>query len=430
MTKFQDFEELEKALEKIEVPKEALRERKQLALTQIQRERKKKRRTIQSVVLVATLMLVFVTSIRVSPAFAQAIAKIPGFAPLVEMIAYDKGMIDILEFEYYEELGISETKNNLTLTLVGAVADGSGMVLSYKLEAPYDISKLETKKLELMHNDEGIMGALMYSWPVKEPTKIIEDKIIVTSKEGLDYSNKEFQLDIGFDDPAETTFSIPFTLRKPIAETKIYELNKEVSLEGQKLMIERLLISPLRAELKIELPESNSMQILSLENNIKLLDEHNEEWGRITNGVIGFGSLRDGEYSYFMQSNYFREPKKLTLVLEDVTALQKGQDYIEVDFNKKEVISKPAMITPLIEVKESEVVLTTYTKNANVAASFHHLIDATGKEFYGDGQWYHEIEGGIEAGYSFDTSQIQNPVKLYFDNYPNFLKGKIEIQVK
>ena len=53
--------------------------------------------------------------------------------------------------------------------------------------------------------------------------------------------------------------------------------------------------------------------------------------------------LRDGEAVYYMQSNYFREPKKLTLQVGEVKALSKGEDYIEVDFAKNKVLYQPSL---------------------------------------------------------------------------------------
>ena len=70
------------------------------------------------------------------------------------MITYDKGVADIIDYDYYEEIGTTQTKNGLTFTLQGVIADESGMILPYTLSAPFNLQKLDTKKIELRRNGE------------------------------------------------------------------------------------------------------------------------------------------------------------------------------------------------------------------------------------------------------------------------------------
>src|SRR5690606_22018077 len=108
--------------------------------------------------------------------------------------------------------------------------------------------------------------------------------------------------------------TIPFELTKPIAETKHYDLQQEIVVSGQHLWLKELSVTPLRAQLTIQADEQNSMQLLDV-GIVELIDEHGESWGKGKNGVIGWGSLRDGDYKLNIQSNYFRSPEQLTLRL-------------------------------------------------------------------------------------------------------------------
>ena len=54
---------------------------------------------------------------------------------------------------------------------------------------------------------------------------------------------------------------------------------------------------------------SNSKKILSFED-IRIYDEHQEEWGKIRNGVVGFGNYEDEQFSIMLESNYFRIPEE------------------------------------------------------------------------------------------------------------------------
>lgn len=427
MTKFIQFDELEKELQTISVPKNELLNRRQQVIRQHRKEQRTRRRIWQTVGVAVLFCLAFVTGIPVSPAFANTVAKLPGFEQIVERIAYSKSVEDILANDYFEELMISETKNDLTLTVVGVIADETGMIVSYSLESPSDIAYLSMPEIELLHHNEGIKAGVSTKWAGRESTKSIQSEIIVTASEPINYINKDFMINMVFDDPHQTSFSIPFTLEKPIVPTKVYELNEVAVFEGQEILLKQLAISPLRAEVKMELAESNDMQILAI-GAMKLLDENGEEWGAITSNVVGMGNLRDGNYSYFMESNYFREPKALTLVLEEVRALPKGKDFIEVDFSVSELVNNPSNASN-IAVQKSGIEVISYRDEGNAQVRFDQVMDATGKEFYMSGQWWSQDDDYEKATYFYEVEDMQNPVKLYFGDYPHYLEGSLEISI-
>ena len=145
----QDWQKLTEELEAIEIPKEALHQARVKTVHQHRLTKKRKRRLYSVASVAAIVLLLFVTSIRVSPVFAQAVAKIPGFSSIVNMIAYDKGISDIVENNYYEELGIVVTQGDYTLTLQSVVADYSGMTIFYNIKSPFDNSEVNITSLEV-----------------------------------------------------------------------------------------------------------------------------------------------------------------------------------------------------------------------------------------------------------------------------------------
>jgi len=92
----QQIQKLIQELDQIDVPSEALHVARKKGAQQFRLLKRKKRSCFTAASVVVVLMLLFVTCIRVSPTFAQAIEKIPGFTPIVEMIGYDKGVKDIV----------------------------------------------------------------------------------------------------------------------------------------------------------------------------------------------------------------------------------------------------------------------------------------------------------------------------------------------
>lgn len=428
-----DYTVLKDELKSIPVPKEALSYARANGLRRIQIERRNRKKWTATLAVTAAFILIFVTSIRVSPAFAQAVAKIPGFAPLVEMIAYDKGIEDILKNEYYEEFHVTETKNNLTLTLLGVIADESGMIINYELDAPYQIHDLETKGVTIKQNGKLLEASTTYSWFRKEPTTHIEETIEATASHKINYTDPNFELSITFKDEHETTFNMPFTLQKEIAKSKNYRLNQVMEIDGQKLTVKSLSISPLRAKLDIALDPENTMQILHLKT-MRLLDEKGEEWGTIKNGFSAFGVIRDGEASLFFQSNYFREPKSLKLEIKDVQALPKGQDYIEVDFLKKKILYIPDMVDVDIDIESYGTIRAKYKteEKDHFYQLFFQAVDANGEAVDSNGYSHSQGEDYDESTFTFDTSGKTNPIRIYLNSYENYLKGfgSLEIPLK
>ena len=429
----QEYETFVKELECVPVPHDALAEARTASFLRRKKEKVQRKRVWKSLALVALFMLVFVASIRISPAFASTMAKIPGFAPLVDMITYDKGIEDILSNDYFEELGTTKTKNGLTFSLNGVIADETGIVLSYQLSAPYNIHELETEKVEILQNGKPVIGSMTYSWPPIPPTKTIESTIqLMSTNQAIDYSNPNFELQITFKDEHQTSFALPFSLEKTVVKSKEYKIKKEVEIEGQKIIIESLKISPLRSELQLAVSPANSMRILGFDT-IEVFDERGEKWGSIKNGLSGTGTLLDGNVSYFIQSNYFREPKSLTIRLGKVQALPKGQDFIDVDLLANKVLYAPDFEGLAIQVENHdtiEVKVPTALENRMINYFFQ-AVDDNGEMYYSNGSSHRGPDDAqfIHATYTFDMLEAANPVRIYFNQYENYLQGEAEIEV-
>ena len=229
------------------VPMEMLHSDAQLnAYKRLKRQRAFQKKLIKSIIVAAIIMIAFIGSIRMSPALAHAVSqKIPGLKPLVEMIALDKGMEDILRNEYYEEINASQTINGKTLTITGVVADESGIIISYKLNSDEDLSSFMGVKTEVKHKKEQVNASVGSSWVAQpEGTYEVENTIDVVASQGMDYSSKDFELILSLQERPETVFKIPFSLNNEIKSSKRYPVKKQLTVDGQRLTIHELIISP------------------------------------------------------------------------------------------------------------------------------------------------------------------------------------------
>lgn len=131
---------------------------------------------------------------------------------------------------------------------------------------------------------------------------------------------RKFELNIkGRGDKQLESFVLQFELRKPIQEKKTYKLNKKVTIEGQKITFLDATIYPIRIAVHVKMDPNNSKKLLNFDD-LRLVDENGETWNKIANGVTA-SKISDDEAIYYLQSNYFREPKELYLVLNKIQAV-------------------------------------------------------------------------------------------------------------
>lgn len=428
----QDWQKLTEELEAVEIPTEALNQARTKALHQHRLTKKRKHRLYSLASVAVIALLLFVASVRVSPVFAQAIAKIPGFASIVNMIGMDKGMEDIVENNYYEELGVVATEGDFTLTIQSVIADHSGMIIFYKLEAPSDFSKVDITSLELSQQGIPLNVSSTYHINSSGKTTVREEKVEFMSVDDLSYDNMTFEFNLHLNDAAKTKFAVPFTLTKPIERPKVYELNQTVVVDSQSVTIKQLKISPLRAEIKLAANEQNTMQLLNF-TSVRLIDENGEDWGRPRGRGAGrgFGNLRDGEVGIFIQSNYFRQPEKLTLVMEWIEALPKGSDYLEIDFEQEKVLYVPSELDIDVQLPSSNTLEVTYPTGTGGGQLLYGIVDQEGNDFSNNiiSTLFSKEEPNATAIYTFDFDKAVNPIRLHINSYPLYLDGKVEIDI-
>ena len=410
--------------ETIQVPHEKLQAQRQQALKRHQqRKRRNKVLTVTTSSLII-MCLAFTLSIRVSPAFANYVAKIPGFAPLVQLFEYDKGLRDVLNNGYFEEVGVAATsdEHNITVTVVGVIADYSGLAIAYTVEAPTTLRDFGMPDIQILQNGEQIPAGFSYDYSSQAGQKYLEDMIMLTTDKGMDYSSPDFELTLTYNNIDEKIV-VPFTLQQEIYDPKILAQNIELELENQRLTIKSIMITPMRAILKFDVDPNNDMQILALDG-LKLIDEDGEEWATIRNGLVANGSLRENNYTLYMESNYYREPESLKLSIEAVSALPKGEDYIVVDFEKQQFVKVPSLPAWELQIEANMLSISTDTGKGLELVGWG--VDAL-QNVHLDSS-YEEDDTRITQRVNV-PADIPNPVRFDINYYPNYIGEEIEIEL-
>ncbi|WP_438312395.1 DUF4179 domain-containing protein [Sporosarcina sp. FA9] len=397
------------------------------------KSRNKKRiykRGIWSIIVAAILLITLVTSIRVSPVFANAIASIPGMERFVEFIREDKGLESAMNNEYYQAFNLSSEKEGVTLTLKGVIVDEQEMVLFYTLGG--------ARKNEVFHlglsditdrkgNDVMRWGSATPDPGSFETGKELAVKINIRFKEGVNESDfilhataKSTEREIDFD--------IPFSLAKEKMPTTRYPVNETVSIERQKITIQKIEISPLKVAIHIRTDPNNTKMIFGIED-LRLVDENGEKW----TSVSGISRTENEEEKiYFLESNYFEQPDELTLMFNKLQAIDKDEAYLLMDTEKGVIIEQPADQRYSIQkLKNGYFEFLLKSEDGYHASPFNSFIDAEGKEVnFTSGGFSSNKDGTVVIQMNFLKGSFVNPIKLPLYGYPQWIEGDVKVKIK
>jgi hypothetical protein len=377
------------------IPKDKLREGRNNALKKVKRERIRNK-SLFTVSFLAIFCLIFVTSIRVSPTIAGFAAKIPGLAPVVQIINDNKGFEDAIAHDYYEEIGAIATKDGITVTINGVIIDEYNAFVSYDLDYVQPTEDHDRYNVRLFQENQELIGSMAYnSFYDKNKTLTHSSHTLeldIYNGHPLDSDNYKLQLEFLNDE--KTVIEIPFTLKNPIAKTKVIEPNKVIEIDGQRFTIKSIKRTPLRMFIEVEPDPNNTMQIIHFEN-VSITLQNGEKRETIINGVIGTGSLREGTFTMFLQSNYFYESEELTLTIEAIHAVPKDDEAIIVDFATQQIIHKPSYIDWPMWMENNKLYVKAPVKNHHGYSPFDSGYKEDGTVLYpGSGEFHVSDEEG------------------------------------
>lgn len=367
-------------------------------------------------------------------AVAILLVGFSGIGKIYDLIRDDKGMLSALEHEYYEEIGVSEKKNGIEFVIDGAIADESRLILFYTVKTDKKQKEIKASEIEIKNLDQGVMDISSFSDEFNHQSDLGErsfsGKIEYSFNKPL--TAKEYQLDLEIKgDVEKEKFSLNFILKNEFKEKKTYSINKTVTLEGQKIDFIDVTVYPLRVGVHFKIDPDNTKKILQLED-LQLVDENGETWLSIMNGLSAI-QVEEGEFIYYLQSNYFKEPKELYLVFNRVQAVDKEYSQIVVDIEKEEILKQPKgnMLRDL-EVSRNQIGFKLFTEKEFPYSIYSEVKDANGKSIdYGTSFWT-----GYQDGYSSmwirgsNFKIYANPITFEIAAFPEWIQGEAKIRIK
>lgn len=370
---------------------------------------KRKKRTIFSSISAIAASILFILLINISPAFANAVAEFPVIGKLAEYVKLDKSLSKAIENEYVQEVNLVAWDGNNKLLLPYVIADEKKLVLFFQMPEDFKQEpnqwvniflknmtdsdtgeKVEgysysTSGLSLEGREENF-GFIMQDYHFPEgnlPKSIdIEVEIRIENILGSDEAIKtetpyDFKSNSTFETMGNHSFHIELD---DFVEPRIYEINEEHTILGQKIIVEDMKVYPTGTEVNFSFNSENSAIIKGLE-----LEVIQDGYKILKVNGNGFSATYDNEYtqmSVFIESNYFDNPVNQELIIKGIRLLDKNEEFITVDIDNK-------TISPNIEGMKLKQVIRE-SDNATLIFSTQILNDDNFGMFNSD---YEDTEG-------------------------------------
>ncbi|SHI94206.1 protein of unknown function [Clostridium amylolyticum] len=419
------------------------------------KKRRAKMRMYTSVVALFTFIML-ITSIRISPAFAYYVSKVPGFNYIVKLINYDKGIKDAVDNNFVEQINASQEHDDIVFTIKDIIIDNSKAIIFYSIENKGDhrFVNLHNMSFKDEKEDESTIAGSGWSYFINKDMNIykkleesveidfneksqIPETLLISIKlkesKGEGYSENSAELL-----PYTWDFKIHIDKKKFEDMSKRYTLNKNIEIEGQRIIFKALTITPTRMALEIEYDKNNTKKILGFDD-IEIVDENGENRSTIINGISGTKIDDYNEIIYF-QSNYFADPKELYIKGSSIRALDKDKCTVEIDIENNKLLKAPddKFILNSVNKGDKELILDYKVisndpkDKDNHYNSFHNGIKDSNGKIYQEHRGTSSSSSSVSSTTSYITidSKIKSPIYLNISNYPAWIKGDFKIKVK
>ena len=419
----QDLMELKKQMEYVPVPNGKVSEAIQSGFSKAKHKQRNRLIKYWGIAAAAIVLLSCISLVRVSPTFANALSAIPGVEKIIKLIRNDKGFMSAVENDFLQPVGESKEKDGYKVTIESLIVDRYRLVIFYRIDGAGQELQIEPPNL-IIDGKESTEYSVSFSTP--------EDG----------YGSIDFQLVQPLDERGEVELSLnlkdkniigPFKFPLKIGHSiykdqhKQLAINETVTMDEQRITFGKVEIDPLSVRIEVKYDPHNTKKIFHL-NNVRLMDEQGEIWGST-------GSrFNEEESELYIESNYFRKPKKLYLLFDGIHAVDKDEVVIEVDEKTGRLLKYPTdEIVQSSEIKENKVTIFMNIPESNETVTGGGVIkDGTGKEVStGYVESYQDLDGSDVISFYYKPEEVRKgPLKIELDTYPLTHKQQVKLQIK
>ena len=318
--------------------------------------RKKKRTAIRNFLMlptgaIALVFAMFVAMVNISSTVASAMEQLPGLRRLAEAVSFTPSLVDAVEQGIAHHLGLSQTINDVTITVEYVIVDERHVHVFYTLEHSQGHSDvfpsigLATESDPFDHNHTGGegMGSAGGGIRIGEPGELQQFFAIFHNPIPSVLYWRPSVTDFGDPDiyprPRARQIAENFEFRLEIdpyfvLPSDIITLDYDFIADNQHLTITTVEINPTHMRVNFSADENNTARLRRLRFFIE--DENGRRFSQpgIESALFPFLRAYDSMMleTHFLESAFFAESEHLAIVIEEIEWLDKKFEYIRVDF--------------------------------------------------------------------------------------------------
>ncbi|WIV17595.1 DUF4179 domain-containing protein [Paenibacillus polygoni] len=374
--------------------------------------------------------------------------KLSGELSYLKLIRDDQTLYNAVKHDLLQDVHMTDTDGDYSLTVDGLIADEKKVVMLYTLTAPNQASRKDSSlRYEILDGNKEHLSSyshasLLTVYDKESSNKMLTDVgfIDITWFPEWGTTPDTLVLNIELDD-RKFSMTIPNDQSRYVDMKKTYQLEEALTIGDQKLTVHEAVVTPLVAYVRISADPLNTRNI----NGMISLALMNEE-GKYYPSRGGLGDLMspEGLNARFI-SNYF-DSSPVSLVSEGAYISDKNKKLV-INTDTKKTLLAPSEHITLSEAieKDEEIDITIQAKNIDVPTpngywQFRLLdrsvafTDATGTEFMilddsRAGSSFNEETAEQMFYYSLPKEDYKQPLTFEVHEYPGFVKEKVKIML-
>lgn len=372
--------------------------------------------------------------------------KLSGELSYLKLIRDDQTLYNAVKHDLLQDVHMTDTDGDYSLTVDGLIADEKKVVMLYTLTAPNQASRKDSSlRYEILDGNKEHLSSyshasLLTVYDKESSNKMLTDVgfIDITWFPEWGTTPDTLVLNIELDDK-KFSMTIPNDQSRYVDMKKTYQLEEALTIGDQKLTVHEAVVTPLVAYVRISADPLNTRNI----NGMISLAIMNEEGKHYPSGS-GSGDLMspEGLNTRFI-SNYF-DSSPAFLVSEGAYISDRNKKLV-INTDTKETLLAPSEHITLSEaiVKDEEIEITILTKDIDVPTPKEYrnfmllstntaFTDATGTEF----MILNDSRSGFNSDgekaeqtlyYSIPKVDYKQPLTFKVHEYPGFVKEKVKI---
>lgn len=292
----------------------------------------------------AALLAGFVLLVNISTPFAYACAEIPGLKPLVQAVAMNPSLREALTHNYVQDVLATQQVGEFTVTVDAMIVDEAEIDIFYHIDCAKDAYKTIYTSSDLSDEAGQRLQAFLTYDTALTPGKTVFHTISfgqnIPLPDTVHFTLTIEQADLANGSGQKTfpegdytiTFDLPIESAK-VVQSKIYNVQKWVEIDDQRLFIDQVDIHPTHARVYIKDDPENTAWLHMLYCTLR--DENGNEAGKIKNGLIASGSMEsaDQPFAVHLESPYFWNSEHLTLRITGAEWLDKEKQHTTFDLS-------------------------------------------------------------------------------------------------